>query len=287
MVFRYIYLYTYSWFFPLATRLTSHVTWGGFRKYHRLYYRPSGAFRYHNRIFILHTILQLTLYDFTVYLSSTDEVGSLASSISYVKVSISNLFERIKAKILQGLMIFVMFTVAVLIIALFVLGGTMLVSGQMGFVQSQDNIVTYFYLVIATSVLSIVVPMIYYYCSSWSKKARKGSEDVMHYARHAKSFLKGLRDGGSGISVEYFIEDFLDHMKIMNLYERQETKKLWPKIEKMMLDDRRFLKTGKQTVEGGRQDCKYKCTQNVTQSYTNPTFSSSFSSANSRWLGGK
>lgn len=271
----------------MATRLPSHVTWGGFRKCHRLYHCPSGAFRYHNRIFILHTILQLTSYDFAVYLSSTDEVGTLASSISYVKVSVSNLFKSIKAKILHGLMIFVMFTVAVLIMALFVLGGTMLVSGQMGFVQSQDNIVTYFYLVIVISVLFIVIPMTYYYCLSWSQKTRKGNEDVMHYARHAKSFLKGLREGGSGISVEYFIEDFLDHMKIMNLYERQEIKKLWPKVEKMMLDDRRFLKTGKQTVEGGRQDCKYKCTQNVTQNYTNPTFSSSLSSANSRWFGGK
>jgi len=76
------------------------------------------------------------------------------------------------------------------------------------------------------------------------------------------------------VAVEYFVEEFLDSLKVVDVVRRRSIKSLWPEIEQLLLDDRRIKKTGLQRVDGGNMDCKYKFVQPRKGLYARPTQSS-------------
>lgn len=80
--------------------------------------------------------------------------------------------------------------------------------------------------------------------------------EVTTLAGYAQTYLKHQEDS-SGVFIDLFVENFLDEMKIQNLAERQKKREMWPAIEKIILEDKRFTKTGKQEGKYGKMDHKY------------------------------
>lgn len=67
---------------------------------------------------------------------------------------------------------------------------------------------------------------------------------IYNIAAAAKNFLLSYRKGPEmSVSVDIFIEEFLDSEKIRNISLRKIVKSIWPQVEVVLLDDKRWRRS--------------------------------------------